>query len=442
MLFSSIVIPSVVVSSGTVRTHQSEKRTISIAILRMLFMHSSGCSSESLANSPSGERAFGHSIAVGEHRFNDDLLLNDGDLEHARQQFPTIFHALDHPELRETFRRHDAEANHAREWVRILGVATVVGATSALLIALIVAAVHGSSHAEGAGNWVADITLAVVEVIALLCAAVAAGGMWLGPWKRRWLENRIVTEQLRQWHFQLLVRRAAELQASCQTGDPLAITRFQQQRSLWFRDFLHSFKPENLRAELIDDLAEIDPWLHPQSGKWEPDSPAFLAICEAYAILRFDHQYNYAVYKLREDADQPFWRFLKWPAAAQHRLVENCWSFCFVLALICSASIVVAHVLLLFRIGAMEPMLPGMYIAAIGSAILGVGLRTAAEGLGFGAELSRYRRYRHAVASMRSEFENNDHLTHRVRCMERMEVAVFDEMRDFIRIHNEARFVI
>ena len=68
-----------------------------------------------------------------EHVFNDDVLMHPDDLAYVRQQFPHIVHLLDNPDLRAVFAKYEAEADAARDRVRVLGFATVQLGTLALL---------------------------------------------------------------------------------------------------------------------------------------------------------------------------------------------------------------------------------------------------------------------------------------------------------------------
>ena len=56
-------------------------------------------------------------VAFDHHKFNDDLLLQDADRKLAQRKYPSIFHALDHPELRDLFCEYDAPANRAKRTV-------------------------------------------------------------------------------------------------------------------------------------------------------------------------------------------------------------------------------------------------------------------------------------------------------------------------------------
>lgn len=180
-----------------------------------------------------------------DHVFNDDLLMNETDLAYARLQFPKIIHVLDHPQLREKFAKYEKEANKARDCVRALGFAAVILATLALLV---VAIKPIWPHAPWT-RWVAF----VIESGGIFAALIAAGGMWLGPWKCRWLESRLMTERLRQWHFQLLVRRGQQIEASC--DGPSAVANFETERGRWLEGFLreHEGKLDSQLESLVDE---------------------------------------------------------------------------------------------------------------------------------------------------------------------------------------------
>ncbi len=49
-----------------------------------------------------------------DHKFNDDLLLHEEDRKLASIKYPTIFHVLDHPQLRQLFSKYDVPANRAK----------------------------------------------------------------------------------------------------------------------------------------------------------------------------------------------------------------------------------------------------------------------------------------------------------------------------------------
>jgi hypothetical protein len=141
----------------------------------------------------------------------------------------------------------------------------------------------------------------IVELGGMLGALVAIGGLWLCPWKSRWLEARLMIERIRQWHFQLLVRRGQQVEASCQKQEFLA--HFERQRELWFDDFLKAYEGNldgKLKA-LTDETSQADVWLRDTLTAYSNRSATLERVVAAFKRLRFDHQLGYADYKLRTE---------------------------------------------------------------------------------------------------------------------------------------------
>ena|SRR5215472_1033655 len=57
-----------------------------------------------------------------DHKFNDDLLLHEEDRRLALMKYPSIFHVLDHAELRQLFSKYDVPANRAKHTGLIAGI--------------------------------------------------------------------------------------------------------------------------------------------------------------------------------------------------------------------------------------------------------------------------------------------------------------------------------
>src|SRR5689334_15899450 len=73
--------------------------------------------------------------AAAGHRFNNDLLMNPGDLDRAETAFPKMAHVLSHPTLQDAFRRFDLPANAAKKTGRIAGLLAIGMGAVALAIA-------------------------------------------------------------------------------------------------------------------------------------------------------------------------------------------------------------------------------------------------------------------------------------------------------------------
>ncbi len=368
---------------------------------------------------------------VIERVFNDDLLINSGDLQYAKDQFPEVIHLLDHPEMRSTFTRYERMANKARVWVRSLGLLAVASGTIALLSAATDPLWHHLKCEE--------VLTIVFEFCGLGAALIAGCSLWLGPWRKRWLESRFMTERLRQWHFQLLVRKGSEIEALLSQHTPKALEIFKAQRKKWFDDFLHEYegKIDSRMDSLVGDPDFSSDWLHHHPTGFNNNSQALTHVFETYHRLRFNHQYDYATHKLSESSDRPFWQFLKWPLVRQESAIRGCVSFCFIAALLCSV------VIIMNRYFEIKPRIaPYLGGATLGIAIVGVAFRTIQDGLGITKDIERYRDYRGKVRRLLLYFEETDDQHRKLRLMEDMEIAVVDELKGFLRTHREAAFVL
>ena len=364
-----------------------------------------------------------------EHLFNGDLLMSDSDLNFARSQFAEISHLLDDERLRAVFAQYEAEGNAARDHVRRLGLGAVLFAT----LALLTIATQPAWPYTPTARWIAVI----LESGGMFAALVASGGLWLGPWKQRWLESRLMTERLRQWHFQLWLRRGREIDAS--VGGTKAVAEFQNKRERWLDEFLksHEGQLDAKLQSLTSELGDTDMWLHSSPTAYPDKSKALPHVFQAYEKLRFDHQYSYALHKLRRADDTPIWRFLRWPAIRQASTLSALASVGLSAALVCSAALIYAHA---FRSG--NHLEPTFRMGAIVAALVGLALRTLQEGLAPEEETERYNDYRARIAQLRERFQGTNDQNQRLRIMEDLERAAFDELRGFLRTHRRARFLL
>jgi len=326
--------------------------------------------------------------------FNDDLLLNAGDVRYADDQFGKIFPLLDHPELRSVFLNYEQRANKARVWVRWLGLLAVSFAAVALL----------SAATESLRSNPSKVFAIIFEVGSVIAALIAGGSLWLGPWRKRWLESRFMTERLRQWHFQLLIRRAHEIESYFEGNvTPESIQAFQAQRQNWLDEFLHDHegKLDSRMDSLAHDLDFSSDWLHDSSTAFKADSSILPRLFDAYRRLRLRHQCDYVTFKLSRAQDHPFWQFLKWPLVRQESFIEGAGSFCFGAALICAVFVIASQ--FAETKSTLHSVLGPLTLAI---AIIGIALRTIQDGLGVTRDIERYRDYRAKVRRALLNFEN------------------------------------
>jgi hypothetical protein len=379
----------------------------------------------------SPESVVSQGISSEERVFNDDLLINTGDLHYAKSQFPRVFPILDHQELRAIFGEYEKTANAAHKYVHWLGALSISFGSIALL----------SAATEPLwANWqYADRVTIAFEFFGLAAALIAGGSLWLGPWRRRWLESRFMTERLRQWHFQILVRRGDEVDRALAESTPSAIEGFRAEREKWFDAFLqeHVSRLGSRMESLTGDSGVPNDWLHDPPTSYDAASSVFDDVVEVYRRLRFKHQYDYSTYKLSTSIDQVPWKFFQWPILRQQSAIQGAVSFCFITAFLCAIAVIVSRYFHLAP--AIDPYFGS---ATLVIAIIGVALRTIQEGLGIAKDIERYRDYRGKVSRLLLCFEETTDRAKKLRLMEEMELAVVDELRGFLRAHRDAAFAL
>ncbi|MBV9749347.1 MAG: hypothetical protein JO157_11075 [Acetobacteraceae bacterium] len=231
-----------------------------------------------------------------ERVFNNDLLVNRGDVELARELYPAIGDALDWPRLREAFAPHEQAANRAKRGSRRRGLLALAAALAALWIAALEPRLHDLLPGEGV-LWALTGAVAVLG----MAGVVLGSGVLIGGRKERWLHHRAATERLRQLHFQVLVRRATQLAAA----DPAAVAAVLAERERALDLLAHDLQPGVARPveAIIEDIGGAACWLVPERPHVPPPAiqPAVLEeLFGAYAKLRFRHQADYATRKLAQ----------------------------------------------------------------------------------------------------------------------------------------------
>src|SRR6266404_2370226 len=365
-------------------------------------------------------------------QFNDDLCSGARDRELARDIFPEVLHIFDFPELRELFLSHDIPANLAKRRRSLFGfVAIGLGAV----------ALFGASVAQD--NW--PCTLAVCAALGAVSLLLGWFGTLSGETKRVWLCSRLMTESLRQFHFQTLVYRLPAVLAS--TRGAAAQRRFIEERRGWLAEFRLQYEghlPARLRA-VLDDDAEEDFLLHPD-GNWDHDlsgsDTSLQKVFLAYRLLRFEHQIQYANYRL--GADQSIFST---SATRQLEVLRN-------LALVFILVGFVANLALVALLGfgpklGLSPsaadqkvILTTAHVLVIGLFVGVVAVRTLEEGLQPAREVDRYIRYRSAMLSLLRRFDKELDPREKLKIMCDAERASYQEMRGFLKTHYDARYVL
>mgnify|MGYP003386782849 CR=1 FL=1 len=359
-------------------------------------------------------------------QFNHDLLLNDTDQAAARGLFPSVFFALDHPELRKLFGEFNDLATVAKRRSRKWGIIAVILATIALLIV----------SAEPLYKLLGDeelkkFILAGAAVCGLTGVLIGVTGTLFSGRARRWLQQRMAAERLRQFHFQWLVARAPEIAAAA--GNSVAQEALIARRSAEFAAFRRDFVA-HLEAEYSASVVEEDApdcWLFPESEHAKSNIQADMVVLfTAFERLRLKPQLQYTAYRLHGDGRS-------FSPARQAAFFSG-------VALSCVFIVFVLHGVAL--VGAMQTVAwtiePFVHTFAIWAAIVALAIRTLEEGLGPHRELERLREYRSAVRLISERMTTAEAPAAKLAAMREMEEVAYEEMINFLKSNAEAHFLM
>lgn len=357
-----------------------------------------------------------------DYPYNDDLLITEQEQKRASESYGPVSHAFIFPELMGLVQEADLLANASKRRVRRNGFLSIGMVTLSLLVA---SAMPLLSH-YGVDSIAIPIGAAVLGVL----------GALLGLANRHddWLEHRLVTESLRQFHFRLIIELAPDILAAARLGD---WTEFDRKRSgalASFRQDLIRRKPGALGA-LVDDPVpshggRIGNMPDPQIFE-TPDGRLLLS---AYRQLRILRQRQYADHKLTAHGGL----FSSFPRA-QVTLLSN-------------ASLLIVALLFVMHVGSAFLMVPLhtnhqeglsllLHVAVVWLALLALALRAIEEGLRPRAEVERYRHYQAETRRILDGFDHAD-VSGKLQAAQALEHAAFDEMVIFLRSYEEARFVL
>lgn len=383
-------------------------------------------------------------------RFNDELLISQADRDLAQRRFPNVFFALDHPALREDFKRIDKQANKAKSYSRTIG-CFALGFAIISLLAFPLEPLIKTIWLE------ADQARSIFRAMAIAGAgcgllAVIFGnfGIWFGKSKRNWLQHRLMTERLRQWHAQYVIAHAPDIVDAMKSPDKtadlikardLSYGRFQ-------RSFLGQISSEYTKFTLRTAVGHsgqtvINPtghqsfWIEPD---WEAKATRSVAkadkdlladIYAAYEETRLLGQVQYTNYILSSEG-----KF--WSLPAKQALILGNITFGFVMfAFVANFIALISAIWPTFPIG--QSVLGSI---AISFAILAVGVRAIEEGLRPQRELRRMEFYAASVQHARDAFASARSQIKKVEAVSQLERASFEEMIEFLSTNERAKFVL
>jgi hypothetical protein len=377
---------------------------------------------------------------IDDHKFNDDLLLHDSDRRLAASKYPSVFHVLDHPELRQLFSEYDEPASRAKRNGLRAGIWAIGLGFGALAMAALEILKHPAADRLAANvpgeDWRSIALAGVSFTLALLCFLIGSAGVLSAGRKREWLHRRLMGESFRQFHFQMLIFRP-QILASLKDDD--AKSAFRSQRTLWLESFKGRFAGhlDAIFAAIIQEENEAEPWLHDRAKPGErakvPESKELDPIFEAYRELRFEHQLGYANYRLQDD----------------HRLVS---SMPRRQLAVLSQAVFIWTILLVglhagYLLGALVPVLTPFHsadaiVAIIWCALAALATRAIEQGLQPEREIERYQQYRSGIRAILERYDEAPSQNAKIEVMREMERLAFDEMRNFLITNERSRFVM
>jgi hypothetical protein len=186
-----------------------------------------------------------------------------------------------------------------------------------------------------------------------------------------------------------------------------------------------------LRA-VLEDESETDFRLHPCAahGPLPGGNGTLAEIFAAYRLLRFEHQRQYADYKLRTDDS-----IISSSAPRQMQLLRDT-------GLILILFVFAAHFAVAVSVMTHWQGFLVLHVAIILAVIGILALHTLAEGLQPGREVERFLRYRSTMQSLLQQFDATEQPQEKLRLMQEAERASYQEMRGFLRTNNDARYVL
>jgi hypothetical protein len=371
--------------------------------------------------------------SVDHHKFNDDLLLHEDDRKLALAKYPSIFHVLDHVELRQLFSIYDVPANRAKHTGLTAGILAIGFGFGALGIAAL--------ELLYTQNTTYGVVLAIISgLCGVLSFLIGSVGVLFARRKRNWLRCRLMGEKIRQFHFQMLVFRLPEILASLK--DDAAKTLFLSDRKLWFETFKAQLvgKLDSSFAAIIEEEDSINPWLFGDATKRKPAAEiqenTFLnPVFDAYRELRIVHQLDFTGYKLQDDH-----RIISAMPRRQLAVLSQL-IFAWILLLVVMHVGVLAGALFPDSIFTVFHSREAI-VVIIWLALAALATRAIEQGLQPEREIERYQQYRSGIRAVLERYDEATSQNAKILIMREMERLAYDELRNFLVTNERSRFVM
>lgn len=383
------------------------------------------------------------------HRYNDDLLLGEEARKRAESEFADVYHIINNTALQDRFREVNTEANRSKRTSQVAGIYAVLLA----FVALACAATE-SAWAQSPEFW-RKVIAAVSATMGVASLIIAGRRFLLGKRKKAWLEHRLYTERLRQYHFQSFIQRIESIAVSLKSRSDKS--EYIKDRDARFHAFEQNLmkKKETYLHEILDTKTRPHVWLHGSTVTTPPapDTDVDLSrIFKAYDIFRFAEQEGYAIYMLRPDNKtkdedsknaKPRKGLNDWiislPLRQKRKWLNHAWLASMTLLVVAHVAIVLGQLLPVHYPHSIEKTI---HVLIVVLALLAIAAKTLSEGFALSREIERYEEYYAVVHALRKEFKAADNVAEKLRLMAELEKASYEEMRVFLRSNDEATFVM
>jgi hypothetical protein len=327
---------------------------------------------------------------------------------------PRVRAVLHHPALLEAFERYDRIANSKQKVFRSTGVASLwLGTVSLVGIAaeLLLAALA----------FPAPWFVTMLFELCALASIILALGPWLARTRTRWLVARFMTEQIRQWHFQMLLDGSLVSKAYAEPDD------FEAERTNRWAQFMARVPSAEGAMNSFVDAESLD--LHHPIKPYTDPATAEESI-RAYNDLRIQKQLDYFKLKREDFAVRDEWSeaFARWTIFSALLLTAGQ----FILALIRG----------LTKTDALDPASESIFAAAMVLVILSAVVRVYRSAVALSAQRERYDTKWVRLVALRTAWHMAGTVPKKLGLIKDVELVEVEELREFLRQMRRASYLL
>lgn len=318
---------------------------------------------------------------------------------------PRLRTVLHYQPLTDSFNVYDQIANRKQKIVRRTGMtALLLGTISLIGIALELLL----SGFQLFVPWQVTVSFESFA-LASICLTLSP---WIGKTRTQWLTARFMTEQMRQWHFQLFLDGRLVSQAEA------ALTLFETERKRRWDAFIEqASNAEGLMHNFVDGDSVS---LHHKVSAYGDSATAEQA-SRAYLDLRLDKQL--AFFKLKREY---FSVRDDWSEALAR------WTI-FSALLVTSSQLIIAAVRRLSSSEVWRPASESMFAAAMLLVVISAAVRVYRTALAVSAQRERYETKWVRLIALRATFDTAQTSDEKLRIMREVELVEVEELREFLR---------